>query len=172
MKKILLFIRDIFEVYIPVASFIVMFIIFVISVFTRYILNYPISWSMEIIVICFIWLVIFGSCYTMRFRVHVKFTMIYDHLSPKPAAVFRMLGNIIIAVAFISIVFASYQFSLFNSFMKTAIFRISYTVMFLPFVYFLCSITGYTIMDIIEDIKVISGALPDSKDHEAAEALK
>jgi TRAP-type C4-dicarboxylate transport system permease small subunit len=98
--------------------------------------------------------------------------MIYDHLSPVPAAVIRMLGNIIIVVTFASLVLASYKYSLFISFQKTAVFRISYIFIFMPFVYFLCSIIGYTSGEIIEDIKVISGKIADSNDHQAAEALK
>jgi hypothetical protein len=42
----------------------------------------------------------------------------------------------------------------------------------MPFVYFLCSIVGYTLGEIIEDLKVISGKTADSTDHKAAEALK
>ncbi|GHV92723.1 hypothetical protein AGMMS50268_32260 [Spirochaetia bacterium] len=168
MKKILLFIRDIIEIYIPVVSFVVMFLTFIMQVFSRYIIRHPIVWSMEIIVIGFVWTVIFGACYTMRKRSHVKFTMIYDRLSPRPAALIRMLGNIIIVGTFLSLVYASYKYSFFIGFQKTAVFRISYTVIFLPFVYFLLSITGYTIMEIIEDIKIIRGAIPDSIDHKAA----
>jgi TRAP-type C4-dicarboxylate transport system permease small subunit len=168
MKKILLFLRDIIEIYLPVISFIVMFLTFILQVFSRYVIHHPIVWSMEIIVIGFCWTVVFGACYTMRKRSHVKFTMIYDRLSPRPAAVIRMLGNIIIVVTFLSLVYASYKYSLFIGFQKTAVFRISYTLVFLPFVYFLCSITGYTIMEIIEDIKIIKGLLPDSEDHKNA----
>jgi TRAP-type C4-dicarboxylate transport system permease small subunit len=172
MKKILFFVRDIIEKYVPVFSFIAMFAAFIMQVFFRYIIRHPLTWSMEIIVIGFVWTVVFGACYTMRRRGHVKFTMIYDRLSPVPAAVLRMLGNIIIVVTFASLVFASYNYSFFISFQKTAVFRISYVFIFMPFVYFLCSIIGYTLSEIIEDIKVISGRTADSNDHQAAEAMK
>jgi len=127
---------------------------------------------MEITVIGFVWTVIFGACYTMRRRAHIKFTLIYDLLKPRPAAVFRMLGNIIIAGIFLSLVYASFKFSFFVGFQKTPVFRISFTYIFLPFVYFLLSISAYTITEIIEDIKVLRGLLPDSADHKAGEATK
>ena len=168
MKKVLLFLRDIFEIYVPVASFSIMFTAFIVQVFFRYVIRYPLTWTAEVIVIGFVWTVVFGACYTMRRRSHVKFTMLYDRLTPRVAAIFRMLGNIIIAVTFISLVYASYRYAFFVSFQKTAVFRIPMTPVFLPFVYFLCSITGYTITEIIEDIRIISGVLPDSADHKAA----
>jgi TRAP-type C4-dicarboxylate transport system permease small subunit len=127
---------------------------------------------MEVIVIGFVWTVVFGACYTMRNRAHVKFTMIYDRLAPVPAAVIRMMGNIIIAATFASLIYATFKYSLFLGFQKTAVFRISYTFIFMPFAYFLCSIIGYTITEIIEDIKVIKGSIPDSEEHASAEAAK
>lgn len=157
--------RDIIEVFVPVASFTIMFVVFIMQVFFRYVIHYPLVWSMEIIVLGFIWTVEFGACYTMRKKSHVKFTMIYDRLDAKPAAVFRMIGNSIITLTFLSLIPASWNQTLYESFEKTAALRIPYTVMFLPFVYFLFSIACYTISEIIEDIKVLNGSIPDSKDH-------
>lgn len=172
MKKVLLFIRDLFELYLPVASFIIMFLTFITQVFFRYVIRHPLTWSMEITAISFVYTVIFGACYTMRRRSHVKFTMIYDRLKPKAAAAFRMLGNIIIVGTFLSLIYASYKYALFIGFQKTPIFRIKLTWVFLPFTYFLFSVAGYTVTEIIEDIRVISGALSDSADHKPAEAAK
>jgi TRAP-type C4-dicarboxylate transport system permease small subunit len=170
MKKYLIILRDIFEIYVPVASFSVMFIVFILQVFFRYALHYPLTWSMEVIVLCFDWTVLFGACYTMRKRAHVKFTMIYDWLPPRQAAAARGLGNLIIAAAFICLLPGSTSYSFFAGFQKTAVFRMSLTVFFLPFVYFLCSVIGYTVADILEDIRILRGIIPDSAEHEKEEA--
>ena len=172
MKKVLLIIRDVFELYIPGVAFYTMFITTVIAVFFRYVVRHPLTWSMEITVIGFVWTVILGACYTMRRRKHIKFTLFYDKLKPKPAAWFRMLGNLIIAGTFLSLIYASWKFSFFMGYQKTAVFGIPLTFVFLPFVYFLCSISVYTITEIIEDIKVLKGLIPDSVDHIAGEGLK
>jgi len=169
MKKLLFFLRDIFELYMPVTAFLIMFMAILVQVFFRYVVRYPLTWAMEIIVIGFVWTVILGACFTMRYRAHIKFTLIYDLLKPKPAAAFRMLGNLIILVTFSSLVFASWKYSFFVGFLKTPALRISYTYIFLPFTYFLCSISFYTITEIIEDIKVLRGLIPDSVDHKAGE---
>ena len=164
--------RDILEVYIPVASFIIMFAVILIGVIFRYVINYPLTWSMELTVVGFVWTVVLGACFTMRQRTHIKFSLIYDKLKPRPAAVFRLLGNLIIVVVFLSLVLASWKFSLFMGYQKTAVFRIPLTYVYLPFVYFLCSISGYTITEIIEDIKVLRGIIPDSVEHKAGEEVK
>ena len=180
MKKVFFILRNIFEVYLPVTTFIAMFVMFIVQVFFRYVIRHPLTWSMEIIVIGFIWTVEFGACYTMRNRAHVKFTMIYDRLKPKSAAVTRMVGNLIIFLTFLCLIPSSWAQGQYESFQKTAALRIPYTFMFLPFVFFLFSIACYSGAEIIEDIKVLRGIIPDSKDHsdaikaviDAAEAKK
>jgi TRAP-type C4-dicarboxylate transport system permease small subunit len=167
MKKVFLFIRDVFELYLPVLAFVLMFVSFILQVFFRYVVRHPLTWTQEVITLGFIWSVVFGACYTMRHGVHIKFTMIYDRVKPRPAAVIRLLGNLIIVVTFAALIVPSWKYSFFLGFQKTAVFRISFTFMFLSFVYFLCSVLGYTIMELIEDLKVLGGRLPDSREHEA-----
>ena len=172
MKKVLLFIRDIFELYLPVTSFLIMFLIILVGVFFRYVVRYPLAWSMEVIVIGFVWTVILGASFTMRQRSHIKFSLIYDWLKPKPAAVFRLVGNIIIVVTFLSLIYASLKYSLYMGFQKTAVFRIPLSYAYMPFVYFICSVSAYTITEIIEDIKVLKGFIPDSVEHKAGGETK
>ena len=168
MKKSLLLLRNVIELYIPAAAFMAMFLAFVLQVFCRYVVNRPLTWTNDIIVIGFVWTVILGACYTMRGRKHVKFTLVFDKLGPRMAALTRFLGNLIIVVTFVALIVPSYKYSLFLDFQKTPVFRVSYTWVFMPFVYFVISIIGYTIPELIEDLRVMSGKLPDSKDHAEA----
>ena len=117
-------------------------------------------------------MVIFGACYTMRCRGHIKFTMVYERCKPRTAAILRLLGNIIVVVTFTALIVPSWKYSFFLSFQKTAVFRIPFTFMLISFVYFLCSTIAYIFVEIIEDVKVIRGIIPDSRDHQAAENLK
>jgi len=145
MKKILLFLRNCMEVYIPIISFSVMFIAFILQVVSRYVFNRPIIMTNDLIVLGFCWTVILGACYTMRKRAHVQFTMLYDMYSPKVAAAARLAGNIIIILTFAALFIPSINFSLFQGFQRTAVLRVSLTWVFIPFAYFLLSVIGYRI---------------------------
>lgn len=165
MKKAILFFRDILEIYVPVTAFFLMFSAFILQVFFRYVLNNPLTWTNDIIVIGFVWTVIFGACYTMRGRRHVKFTLLYEKFGPRMAAAARLAGNIIIVVTFAVLIVPSINYAFFLKFQKTPVFRISYAWIFLPFAYLMASVVGYTIPELVEDARVLSGALPDSEDH-------
>ncbi len=149
--------RDIIEIIIPSISFAITFTVFVMQVISRYVLNHPLTWAYEITVWGFAWTVILGACYAMRARSHVTFTMIYDALPLKTAALLRLLGNILIIIGLAVLIVPSCNYLKFVAFQKTSVFRIPLTVLFCPFAYFLCSIIGYATTDIRAEIKYLLG---------------
>lgn len=165
MKKTMLLIRDIIEVYLPIVTFTILFLSFLIQVFFRYVIRNPLTWTQDAIVACFCWTVILGACYTMREKGHVQFSMLYDSYSPKTAAWTRLIGNLIIILTFAILVIPSIKYVQFVHFQKSPTLRLRRSFIFMPFAYFLVSIIGYTFAPVIEDWKVITGTLADSEDH-------
>lgn len=153
--KIVNKIRDIIEIYVPMAAFLTMFLTFILQIIMRRVFKSPLTWAYEVTVIGFIWTVILGACYAQRYRTHVKFTLIYDMLNKEKAAIIRALGNIIIVVAFILLIVPSYKYVTFMNFQSTSVFKIKLSWIFMPFVYFLISISLYTIEEIVEDYKIV-----------------
>lgn len=164
--KVFYVVRNIVEKLIPIIAFLLMFCSFILGVFFRYILNNPLTWTQDVIVVSFCWLVVLGASYTMRNKKHVKFTLLYESCSPKVAALLRLIGNLIIVITFAVIIVPSYNYCSFVAFQKTPTLRISYYWVFFPFLYFLISTIIYTIPELIEDVKIITNKLFDSKDHQ------
>jgi TRAP-type C4-dicarboxylate transport system permease small subunit len=152
--------RDVFEVYIPIASFIVMFLTFIVQIIARYVFKYPLTWAYEVTVIGFSWTVILGACYAMRHRTHVKFTLIVDMLSPRKAAFVRILGNAIIVAAFVALIMPSINYVNFMSFQSTSVFKFKLSWIFSAFIYFLISVIGYTMSEVVEDVNILFGHTP------------
>ncbi|MFT5871587.1 MAG: TRAP-type C4-dicarboxylate transport system permease small subunit [Clostridium sp.] len=166
VSKFINILRDIIEVYTPMLTFAVMFFVFIVQIFSRYAFDYPLTWSYEVTVIGFSWTVILGACYAMRTDNHVKFTLIYDLLSAKKAALLRLLGNLIIVVSFILLIVPSANYVVFMNFQSTAVLKVKLSWIFAPFVYFLISIVMYTINEVIEDVKILISSKydPELKD--------
>lgn len=156
LKKVFYALRDIVEVYLPIAAFIVMFLTFILQIVARYLFKFPLTWAYEVTVIGFSWTVILGACYAMRTQTHVKFTLIVDMLSPKKAAIVKTLGNFIIVIAFVALIFPSYEYVKFMNFQSTSVFKVKLSYIFAPFVYFIISIIGYTLAEIISDFKILA----------------
>lgn len=157
LKRVFYILRDVIEIYVPLMAFAVMFLTFILQIVARYVFKYPLTWAYEITVIGFSWSVIFGACYAMRSRSHVKFTLIYDMLTGKKAAVLRMLGNLIILVAFIALFVPSIEYVKFMDFQSTSVFKIKLSWIFSAFIYFVISMVGYTLSEIVEDVQILLG---------------
>ena len=87
--------RDIFEIYMPILAFCILFISFVYSIFARYVFNAPPAWATEIQVGTYIWTVMLSAAYVRRIDKHVKFDILYDHLSEKWKCYFRIFRNLL-----------------------------------------------------------------------------
>jgi TRAP-type C4-dicarboxylate transport system permease small subunit len=155
IKRVFYILRDVIEIYVPLMAFAVMFLTFILQIVARYVFKYPLTWAYEITVIGFSWSVIFGACYAMRSRSHVKFTLIYDMLSGKKAAVLRLLGNLIILFAFVALFIPSVEYVKFMDFQSTSVFKIKLSWIFSAFIYFIISIVGYTLSEIVTDVRIL-----------------
>ncbi|MFA6008246.1 MAG: TRAP transporter small permease subunit, partial [Candidatus Shapirobacteria bacterium] len=120
----------------------------------------------------FVGIVLFGACYAMRSRKHITFSLVYSKLKPKPAAFSRLAGDLIIMAIFIILLIPSLRYSLSLHLLKTTSLKINYTYIFLPFIYLVLSVIGYTIVEMIEDFKVLRGSLADSAAHMREEYTK
>ena len=172
MRRVFGIVRDTFEIYIPALAFLTMFIAFILQVFSRFVLEIPLFWTKDLIALCFVWTVLFGACYAMRSRKHAIFSLVYNKLKPRPAAWSRLAGNVIIVAAFLILIVPSLKYSFSLHHLKTAALGINYSYLFLPFVYLVLSVIGYTIVEIIEDFRVLRGSLADSADHVRKEYCK
>jgi TRAP-type C4-dicarboxylate transport system permease small subunit len=68
---------------IAASMFAIMFGAFIIQVVSRYVFNDPVSWSLEICSLSYIWIVFFASATILTPRQHITFDMLYGSMSPR-----------------------------------------------------------------------------------------
>lgn len=61
----------------------VMFVVFLIQIVSRYLLNLPIGWTQEVSVILWIWLVLFGAAFVTRDAEQLRFDLLYGAVGPR-----------------------------------------------------------------------------------------
>ena len=154
MKKGFKFLLDVIEVYTPMAAFIVLFTVFMLGIFFRYFLA-PLTWTLELSLICFIWTALLGGLYAKRTDSHVKFTLIYDMVSPKKQLWMRLVGNGLLLTAFGMAFYPSLNYVLFMGFKKSNVLKIPMDAAFAPFVVFMAFMTGRLIHDLYKDLNLL-----------------
>ena len=49
-----------------VGLFAILFVAFLVQIVFRYLLNFPIGWTSELTIVCWLWLVLFGAAFVVR----------------------------------------------------------------------------------------------------------
>ncbi len=148
-----LFLLDLVELYIPILTFIAMFVAFLLTIFFRYFLRSPLGWGMEAQIAAFIWTALLSAAYTRRKRAHVKFTLVYDKLSERGQAWMRIAENLIIGAVFAVVLHPTYDYIQFMAFQRTTRLRIPFNYVYFPFVVMMLLVIGHCLYDIVMDIR-------------------
>ena len=151
-QKIGKFTINLLEIYIPFCTFIVMFVVFVLQIFYRYILNNPLTWTYEVTVLSFLWTTLLSACYVRRLNSHICFDLAYQNRTPKGKIIFRLMGNGLITIGCIISFSPTYKYLLDIHIERTPVLRIPFSIAFFPVIIFFILIFGHSVYDITIDI--------------------
>ena len=77
-----------------------MFLCFILQIVARYVFNYPLGWTDEVSVLCWIWCTLWGAVFVLREKDEVRFDIFYSALSEKTRCVFTVITGIAAIVLF------------------------------------------------------------------------
>ncbi len=77
-----------------------MFLCFILQIVTRYVFNYPLGWTDEVSVLCWIWCILWGAVFVLRERDEVRFDIIYSAASEKTRRIFTVITGVAVIVLF------------------------------------------------------------------------
>jgi TRAP-type C4-dicarboxylate transport system permease small subunit len=149
-----LYLLDVVEKYLPVAVFSILFIAFIVQIFCRYFLV-PLTWPLELTLMCFIWTALLGGLLAKRTNDHVVFSLVYDNVKPKTQRLMRLLGNFLLFASFCMALYPSYDYVVFMGFKKSNVLQIPMNIAFSPFVVFLVFMLGRIGRDFVIDLKAL-----------------
>jgi TRAP-type C4-dicarboxylate transport system permease small subunit len=123
-----------------VLLFVAMFVAFLLQVFTRYVLNDPVAWTQEFVLIVYIWIVFWCGAFLLREREHITFDMFFLAL---PLAWRRVLAVILTAltgVAFIAALPATVDYVTFMKIEKSPVIGLRFDILYSVFVVFVIAV--------------------------------
>jgi len=119
------------------ALFAVMFIAFLIQVFSRYVLNDPVAWSMEVALLAYLWIIFIAGATIVRIEDHISFDTIYQSVRPKSKRILTLITSAVILLAFLFALPANYDFVTFMAIDTTSILDIRFDIVFFCFLIFM-----------------------------------
>lgn len=133
---------------VTIALFVTMFGLFLLQIFTRYVLGVPLGWTVEACVICYIWIVFWTSAFLVRERDHVAFTILYDHAGPGARRVYALIGAGAIGLAFVAGLPGAVDYVTFMKIESTPVTRIRFDYVYSVWILFMAAVAVRAALEI------------------------
>lgn len=113
-----------------------MFLVFLLQIVARYLLQWPIGWTHEVSVMLWIWLVLFGACFVIRDHEEMRFDLVYGAVSDGPRRIMALITAIVTVVMFVIAMPATWDYVTFMKVEKTAYLHIRFNWLYSIYVIF------------------------------------
>ena len=104
----------------------VMFTVFILQIFFRYIVNLPVGWTHEISVIMWLWMVLFGTAFVVRDSEEIRFDILYSAVSDRWRRILVVTSAAILIFFFSISLPAVIDYVMFMKVEKTAYLKIRF----------------------------------------------
>ncbi len=145
-------ILDFFEVGVTSVAFLVIFVTFMISIISRYVLRVPVTWTYEISILGYMWTMFFGVGRALRNDEHVVFSLVYDKVSPAKKSFFLLLYNALLAILLLLCVSPGFS-AMLKSNSATGVLKLPYKIVFAPFWFMIIEIICVAASNCIRIVK-------------------
>ncbi|WP_455274473.1 TRAP transporter small permease [Rhizobium herbae] len=140
-----------------------MFIAFLLQIVTRYVFNNPLGWTQEVCVTTWLWLVFWGSAFSVRDRDEVRFDLLYHSVSAGMRRKFALVSAVALTAGFAASFPASLDYIMFYKIKKSAMLGIRLDVVFSVYAIFALAVIIRGVLQVVHILR--GGAI-----EEAAEA--
>ncbi len=110
--------------------FLVTFVGFLVQVFWRYVLNAPLPWTEEAVLIAFVWSIFWATAFVVPLRDHVTFDVVYDAVGPRTRRAFDLISMGALLVAFAMLVPYTWDYLDFLTRKKSPVMRLPMDLIF------------------------------------------
>ncbi|QFT64418.1 TRAP transporter small permease [Roseivivax sp. THAF30] len=81
---------------VPALLLAAMFLCFIIQVFMRYVMNSPVGWTVEVCVIAWLWILLWGQSVSAEERDEIRFDILYGSVSSEVRRWFRIVFSVLL----------------------------------------------------------------------------
>ena len=128
------------------AMFLVMFVSFMAQILSRYVFDAPLSWTLEICSIAYIW-VIFWSCdILVSERQHIIFDVLYQKFPPQPRRLLAIFNTAVVALTFLAALPGTLDYIAFLGRRHTMVLHLPFDIVYSCFgIFMIAAIIGAAI---------------------------
>lgn len=121
---------------VAVALLTAMFFVFILQIFCRYVLNFPLGWTIEACLLCWLWLVFWGCAFNVDDHEHVRFDILHSAVPNALRKLFAVLAGLCIIAAFTISLPATFDFISFMKIESSSLLKIRFDIVFSVYLIF------------------------------------
>jgi TRAP-type C4-dicarboxylate transport system permease small subunit len=80
--------------------FAVMFVAFILQIVFRYVFNFPVGWTTELTLVCWLWMVLWGSAFVLKESEEIRFDLISSAVGPRARRAMGMVMAVALVVLY------------------------------------------------------------------------
>ena len=116
--------------------FMVMFLAFIVQIVTRYVINFPLGWTFELSMLCWVWGVLWGAAFVVREKDEIRFDVVYSLLGERTRRYLTVVSGLSLIVLHGLSLPAVVDYVLFMRVERTAYMNIRFDFAFFVYVIF------------------------------------
>jgi TRAP-type C4-dicarboxylate transport system permease small subunit len=120
--------------------FLAMFAAFLLQVFTRYVLNDPVTWTQEFVLIAYIWIVFWCAAFLLKEQEHITFDMLFVSLPPGLRRWLAVALTALTGAAFVAALPGTIDYVGFMKIERSPVMGIRFDLLYSIFVVFVAAI--------------------------------
>lgn len=133
--------------------FLSLFVVFVVQIGARFVLNQPLPWTDELAVVLYLWVIMWASAFMVPEREHVAFDLVLNAASAQTQLVLRMLGHVLVGTLALLSLPASWDYVRFMAREGTPVLELPFMWVFLPLVLLLASWSVRSIWGVVQVVR-------------------
>ena len=164
LKKFIMNLLDIIELHIPVILFSAVFIMYVIMIVYRYVLNKTVFQMAELCQVLYLASAMLGASYSGRTDNHVIFPLVYDKLNALGQKIFRIISDFLVFALCAAMWVPSLKSTIWMARKKTEVLDISFAWIYSVFMIFMTLSGIYYLVNFIRELRTPVGEKHTSRD--------
>lgn len=136
-----------------VALLAAMFTAFLIQIFTRYVINYPLGWTLEVCVTTWLWLVFWGAAFIVEERDHVRFDVLYQWVGNRTRRIFALVSAAALLAGFAASFPASIDYITFYKIKKSTVLGIRLDIVFSVYALFAAAVILRSAVQLVQILR-------------------
>lgn len=141
MNRFVLRLRQVAEA-LSALMMVALFATFLLQIFSRYVMDEPFGWTLELCLILWVWIVFFGAAFILRSEDHITFDLLYLAVSPGPRRIMAIVSAVAVAVALLWSLLPTWDWVSFLRIKKSATLHIPMRDIYIVYPLFVVAVAG------------------------------